>query len=90
MPPLAAWQRVDTVSQRGVVERESMPRRIRLEPHLTNDELHSRYWHTCDPAERGHWHFLWRVIRTTRVQLPGGTFGESGDLAPQAGDQTQE
>ncbi|HEV8193418.1 MAG TPA: IS630 family transposase [Ktedonobacterales bacterium] len=36
-----------------------MPRRIHLEPHLTDDELHSRYRHTCDPVERSHWHFLW-------------------------------
>jgi transposase len=36
-----------------------MPRRIRLEPHLTNDELHDRYRHAADPVERSHWHFLW-------------------------------
>ena len=36
-----------------------MPRRIHLEPHLTEEELHSRYRQACDPADRSHWHFLW-------------------------------
>ncbi len=36
-----------------------MPRRIRLEPHLTDDELHDRYRRAGDPVERSHWHFLW-------------------------------
>jgi hypothetical protein len=36
-----------------------MPRRIHLEPHLTADELSSRYRRASDPVERSHWHFLW-------------------------------
>jgi transposase len=36
-----------------------MPRRIHLEPHLTDDELQQRYRCARDPAERSHWHFLW-------------------------------
>src|SRR5260370_9038772 len=36
-----------------------MPRRIHLEPHLTDDELHDRYRGTADPVERSHWHFRW-------------------------------
>lgn len=36
-----------------------MPRRIHLEPHLTDDKLQKRYRAAADPAERGHWHFLW-------------------------------
>ena len=36
-----------------------MPRRIRLEPHLTNDELHDRSRRAHDPVERNRWHFLW-------------------------------
>jgi hypothetical protein len=36
-----------------------MPRRIRLEPHLTDDELHDRYRRAADPVERSHSHFLW-------------------------------
>jgi transposase len=36
-----------------------MPRRIRLEPHLTDEQLHRRYRHAADPVERSHWHFLW-------------------------------
>src|SRR5260370_38256276 len=48
----------DTASQRVVVER-GMPRRIRLELHLTDDELHDRYRRAGDAVERSHWHFLW-------------------------------
>lgn len=36
-----------------------MPRRIHLEPHLTDDKLQKRYRAAADPAERSHWHFLW-------------------------------
>ena len=36
-----------------------MPRRIRLAPHLTDDELHDSYRRAADPVERSHWHFLW-------------------------------
>src|SRR5262245_10315518 len=36
-----------------------MPRRIHLEPHLTDEELHDRYRRVGDPVERTHWHFLW-------------------------------
>src|SRR5258707_9184354 len=36
-----------------------MPRHIRLEPHLTDDELQDRYRRAADPVERSHWHFLW-------------------------------
>jgi transposase len=36
-----------------------MPRRIRLEPHLTDEALHSRYRRATDPVERSRWHFLW-------------------------------
>lgn len=35
-----------------------MPRHVRLEPHLTDDELNDRYRRTADPVERSHWHFL--------------------------------
>jgi transposase len=36
-----------------------MPRRIRLAPHLTDDELEARYRRARDPVERSRWHFLW-------------------------------
>jgi transposase len=36
-----------------------MPRCIRLEPHLTDDELCGRYRCATDPVERSRWHFLW-------------------------------
>jgi hypothetical protein len=34
-----------------------------------------------------NWHFLWRVIRTTRVQHPDGTVRLIGELAPAPGDR---
>jgi hypothetical protein len=40
-----------------------MPRRIRLQPYLTNQELHERYRQTHDPVERSRWQFLWRLAR---------------------------
>jgi transposase len=36
-----------------------MPRRIHLQPHLTDDELQKRYRAAADPVELTHWHFLW-------------------------------
>jgi transposase len=40
-----------------------MPRHIRLEPYLTNDEFHDRYRRAHDPVERSHWQFLWLLAR---------------------------
>ena len=39
-----------------------MSRRIHLEPHLTNTELHERYRAAADSVERSHWHFLWLLV----------------------------
>ena len=36
-----------------------MPRRIHLQPYLTDVELQKRYRAAADPVERSHWHFLW-------------------------------
>jgi transposase len=38
-----------------------MPRRTRLEPHLTSDELKRRYLKTEDLSERSHFHVLWLI-----------------------------
>ncbi len=35
-----------------------------------------------------HWHFLWRVIRTTRVRQADGSIGPIGALAPTPGSRT--
>jgi transposase len=40
-----------------------MARTIHLEPHLSRDELATRYRRTRDPVERSHWHFLWLLAR---------------------------
>jgi hypothetical protein len=40
-----------------------MPRRIRLKPHLTDDELQQRYRAAADPVGRSHWHFPWLLAR---------------------------
>lgn len=39
-------------------------------------------------ATGANWHFLWRVIRTTRVHQPNGTICPIGDLAPIPGHRT--
>lgn len=36
-----------------------MSRRLSLAPHLTTDDLESRYRHSRDPVERSHWQMLW-------------------------------
>jgi transposase len=36
-----------------------MPRRIHLEPHVTEVELGGRYRGARDPVERSRWYFLW-------------------------------
>jgi transposase len=40
-----------------------MARSIHLEPHLSTDELGTRYRRAQDPIERSHWHFLWLLAR---------------------------
>ena len=40
-----------------------MPRRIRLQPYLTEHELHERYRQAHDSVERSRWHFLWLLAR---------------------------
>jgi transposase len=36
-----------------------MPRRATVAPHLSVDELHTRYRQTPDPVERTHWQIVW-------------------------------
>ena len=36
-----------------------MPKRITLEPHLSPDELQSRYRQASDPVERSHYQIIW-------------------------------
>jgi len=40
-----------------------MPRRIRLQPYLTDHELHERYRQAHNPVERSRWRFLWLLAR---------------------------
>jgi hypothetical protein len=40
-----------------------MPKRIRLQPYLTDLELHERYRQAHDPVERGRWQFLRLLAR---------------------------
>jgi transposase len=40
-----------------------MPKHIRLHPYLSDQELHDRYRHACDPVERSWWQFLWLLAR---------------------------
>ena len=57
---------IGTLSYAVVPERctkRDMARSIHLEPHLSADELATRYRRTQDPVERSHWHFLWLLAR---------------------------
>jgi hypothetical protein len=52
-----------------------MPRRIHLAPHLTHDQLESRYRRARDPVERSRRHFLWllaMVMTATAVAVMTG------------------
>jgi len=40
-----------------------MPRRIHLQPHLTEPQLRELYRHAHDPVERSRWQFLWLLAR---------------------------
>jgi hypothetical protein len=52
-----------------------MPRRIRLEPHLTDDELHDRYRRAGNAVERSHWHFLWLLASGMTATAVAGVTG---------------
>jgi len=36
-----------------------MPKRITIAPHLSQEELESRYRHAKDPVERSHYQIIW-------------------------------
>ena len=36
-----------------------MPKLLKLEPHLTTEELKQRYRNSCDPVERSHYQIIW-------------------------------
>ncbi len=62
-----------------------MPKRIHLQPYLTEHELYSRYRHARDPVERSRWQFLWLLARgltaTTIAQVTGYSAYWIGQIA---------
>jgi transposase len=62
-----------------------MARRIRLQAHLTTEELASRYRGASDPVERSRWHFLWLLSRgftaTTIAAMTGYSAYWIGQIA---------
>ena len=44
-----------------------MPKKIKLEPHLSTEELEERYRGSKDPVERGHYQILWLIARRKRT-----------------------
>jgi transposase len=54
-----------------------MPKRIRLHPFLTVQELHERYRHAHDSVERSRWQFLWLLARGLTVTAIAGVTGYS-------------
>lgn len=45
-----------------------MPKKIKLEPHLSSQQLQNRYRKATDPVERSHYQILWLISegKTTR------------------------
>ena len=62
-----------------------MPKTIKLRPHLSTDELQSRYRGAKDPVERAHYQIIWLVAQgktTTEVmEVTGYTRGWVQKLA---------
>lgn len=58
-----------------------MPRRLRLSPHLSVDELEHRYRSCRSMVERGHWHLLWLVARGMGVPDAATLVGYRADWA---------
>jgi transposase len=54
-----------------------MPKRIRLQPYLTEPQLHERYRHAHDPVERSRWQFLWLLARGLTATAIGRVTGYS-------------
>jgi transposase len=40
-----------------------MPKRLMIHPHLSTQELATRYRHTRDPIVRSHWQMLWLLAQ---------------------------
>lgn len=40
-----------------------MPKRIKVENHLSVEELGFRFKHCADSVEKGHWHVVWLIAR---------------------------
>jgi len=54
-----------------------MPKTIKLEPHLSSEELEDRYRKARDPLERSHYQILWLISEgrtTTEVMEVTGYF----------------
>lgn len=62
-----------------------MPKTIKIEPHLSQEELHNRYRKARDPVERGHYQILWLIGegKTTRqvMEVTGYSRGWIQQLA---------
>ncbi len=50
-----------------------MGRQLKIEPHLTVDELGQKYRHATDAIERSHWQILWLLVQ-------GSPTGEVAEL----------
>jgi transposase len=56
-----------------------MPKKIKLSPHLSTEELESRYRHAKDPVERSHYQIVWLIARgkTTREVMEATGYGRT-------------
>jgi hypothetical protein len=62
-----------------------MPKKIKLEPHLSSEELENRYREAKDPVLRSHYQILWLISegKTTRevMEVTGYSRGWIQELA---------
>ena len=46
-----------------------MPKKIKLEPHLSTSELENRYRGAKDPIERSHYQIMWLILPTVNARV---------------------
>jgi hypothetical protein len=45
-----------------------MPKTIKLEPHLSSEELENRYRKARDPVLRSHYQILWLIVNYSSME----------------------
>lgn len=56
-----------------------MPRRLTIQPHLSVEELETRYRKAKDPVERTHYHIIWLLAQGKRTEEVAAVTGYCSD-----------